>query len=160
MLPEIKLITILGNPVERAISDFQYSWKYGLNGIDFSGFISRGISDIRKGDLVLHPFHSSAILWKGFYTNQLEDYLKYTRHDNLGVFLFEDMINDPGGFKAGICRFLGVPNDLGLILEQVNARSVTRPVPDKARIRLVEFYERDVRRLAMLIGRNLDHWLD
>ena len=42
-LPNIKIIILLRHPVERAISDYQYSWQYGLNKIDFTDFSRSGI---------------------------------------------------------------------------------------------------------------------
>ena len=158
-LGPIKIIVILRNPVERAISDFQYSWKYGINKVDIKGFVLKGIEDLNQKSLKLTPFSPSAVLWKGFYSKQIEPYIRIFGKKRVQILLFDDLVDDKQKLKKQLCDFLHVTNYDDLSFIKKNRRPMKKVVPDNIRSLLAEFYQREIDKCAELIDRDLSHWL-
>lgn len=158
LLPNVKLLVMLRDPVERAISDFQYSWKNGLNRRPFDEFVRKGMAALRAGHLEAQPFHPSAILWKGLYAQQLKEYLGVFSSESLGVFLLEDLRQAPATIASDICRFLGLPSSDAPSISHTNRRPSGEPVDRKIRAQLRDFYKPSVQELGSLLGRPLDEW--
>jgi hypothetical protein len=156
--PSMKIVVLLRNPVERAISDFQYSWKYNLNAVDLDGFVSSGIEQLRDNGIASQSFHPTTCLWKGLYARHLCDYLEHFGRKRVRVFLFEDLIERPHLVQRDLCRFLGVrcPENLPFVVR--SARPGAVPVSLQARDRLLDFYEEDIAICSQIIGRDLSHW--
>ena len=159
VVPDVRVLAILRSPVERAISDFQYSWKNGLNQVPFSQFLDEGMESLEQGHLEARPFHPSAVLWKGLYANQLAEYYQHFEKESIGVFLLHDLKRKPGAFAERICQFLGI-SDRSEMPGVVNARPRTEAVAPEDRKRLAAFYEPSVEALANIIGRDLSPWID
>jgi len=92
LYPQAKILCTVRNPVERAYSDYVRSLRF-LE-------LSRRISFKRA--IELHP----VFIERGFYGKILSHYLNYFK-DNLYVFFYEDLKNNPSEFARGIYSFLG-----------------------------------------------------
>jgi hypothetical protein len=107
-LPEIKLIAVLRNPVDRAFSNFKNDLMAGAvkKGVEFGGAIEA------------HPEY----LEQGLYVDQLERYLKYFSLSNICVLIYEDIKKDPGNFMRKIYRFLDVDHEFlsDLLFKNIN----------------------------------------
>jgi hypothetical protein len=158
-LGKIKILAMLRDPVQRAISDFQYSWKYGVNQVDFSAFVEQGLKFLQKNQLIMAPFHPSAILWKGLYADRLAEYQELFGRHNVGVWLLDELKTDPIAFRAQLCQFLGVDDAPQVDLVSRNARAQTKPVDEVTLERLRAFYRNDVDRCGRLLDRDLGAWL-
>lgn len=154
------IVIVLRNPVERALSDFQYGRGNGqIGNIDCASYIEAGIEWRRTGQLVLTPFHPSSVLWKGFYDEQIPPYLAEFGDQNVKLFLFDDLVRDFPAVRSELCAFLGV-EDEPVELEKKNSGSWSIQVPAEVRKRLADFYADSIRACAQLLGRDLDHWLE
>lgn len=105
-LPEAKLIVILRNPIQRAISAVNH---YKNNG-SLSPYLN--LDNVFQGILQKKPEQLSledkfGFLRKGYYFQHLKDYLEYFNSENfLILFYEEDIVQDPHKGLKKTCDFL------------------------------------------------------
>lgn len=95
-LPEVKLIYIVGDPIERIVSD----WV---------GNVASGYESKSLHDLIASPdFGGTAYVWRSRYAHQLGVYLDVFPRSSIHVVLKEDLIAQPETVMTEVFRFLGV----------------------------------------------------
>lgn len=94
LYPEAKLIAILRNPVDRAISQYRNSIKGGhiAEDLSFASFM-----DSEK-----------SVIEQGLYFRQLQQYLALFPKEQILILIYEDIKKDPQEFISRIYRHLGV----------------------------------------------------
>ena len=157
-LGDIRLLVLLRDPVERAISDYQYGRANGAINVDFPAFLRQGVAELRAGRVTALPFAPSAVLWKGLYSRQVRAYAELFPREAVGLWLFEDLRDQPERFARALCQFLGVEPVAGLVPGRTNQRGEAVPVGVEERRRLADLYRKDIAVTADLIGRDLSHW--
>jgi hypothetical protein len=97
LYPNVKLITVLRNPVDRAYSNYNNDIMSGKinNNIDFSSALKE------------HPEY----IEQGFYYKQLKRYFKYFSRGNIKILIYEDIKNSPKLFMREIYEFLNVDSN-------------------------------------------------
>jgi len=95
LLPEVKLITILRNPIDRAYSHYK-----------------KKVVDLGCKQMFMENLKSDKVLLeKGLYYNQISKYLKYFPKERIKVLIFEETIKYPEKNLRNLFEFLGVnPN--------------------------------------------------
>ena len=101
--PEAKLIAVLRNPVDRAISGYYHFIK---NGIHPPEPLRKGLGAILDGR-ARWPGHVR-ILTFGEYHRHLARFLEHFRRDQLLVLLYDDVKTEPDRVVRECYRFLGV----------------------------------------------------
>lgn len=92
LLPDVKLIAILRNPINRAYSQF----KLTIRQKGYQGSFSEFLQDYRDA------------VERGLYYKQIMRYLEFFPRDKLKILLFEDMVVNPYEEMSKIFWFLGV----------------------------------------------------
>lgn len=158
VLPEIKLVFILRNPVYRAFSNYLWSVTNGKETEDFTTALA--LEDERERTLpkALRYARPHAYFSRGLYADFLERYFSLFPRDRILCLKYEDIAENPQGPLRAVHEFLGVeprPED-GERLGVVNRadHSETAVIPEPARLRLEAAYEEPNRRLAELLGDN------
>ena len=110
-LPDVKLIAVLRNPVERAYSDYLMYVRDGREPLDFTAALAAQ-DERHAGDPRGHYVDT------GRYGEQLDRYYQRFDRSQIRVYLFEDLANDPAACVRDVFAFLGVdttfvPADLG-----------------------------------------------
>lgn len=100
MYPEVKLIWILRNPVDRAYSHFLHALKLSREGKRFESAIEEEL----KGNRPL----KSGYIERSRYDLQVEHYLKYFPIESMYFMIFEDYKKDPISELDKLFKFLGV----------------------------------------------------
>jgi hypothetical protein len=102
-VPEAKLIAVLRNPVERAYSAYLRKVLTGREPLGFSEALEE------EEERIHNNWHA---MWhhksRGFYHEQLSRYYELFDQDQIKVYLYEDLKEDPLGTTQSIFRFLGV----------------------------------------------------
>lgn len=112
-LPDVKLITILREPKDRAISHYKYSLRFG----NVRGSFEEAVEQ------------NSLILELGRYSKYLRGYFDAFPAENIGVFWFDDLKADSNAFAASIFQFLGIDDSVRIDVEKgVNGQAVSRSV--------------------------------
>jgi hypothetical protein len=116
--PDIKIIVVLRNPVERLVSAYYYYIKLGfIPVLD----INEAIPRILKGEAI-GTQKARDLLEYGRYATHLERYLSCFPKDQLLILMQEDIASSPKASLETSCGFLGVdPGKVRAPLRRVNA---------------------------------------
>jgi len=98
-IPEAKLIALLRNPVDRARS--AHSWNIQLGIEPLYEFEQAAKEELKPGNWRNY-------LELGLYNNQLQHYFNTFDKEQLRVYLYEDLRNNPTDMLQDIFEFLGV----------------------------------------------------
>lgn len=189
LLPHVRLIVQLRNPVERAYSDYCMLYRRGEVGRDIDSYLDAGMGSLGR------------FLVGGLYCAQLQAYLDLYPKDRVQVLFFEEMVARPVEHLSKVRQFLGLPAAetavvpvakkvkdrrepmIGPRLRKIMKplKPLVRPFRDSSvfaaargalagqiayppftprlRSRLVNFYAADVEKLGALVQRDLSGWL-
>jgi hypothetical protein len=94
MIPDVRLIAILRNPVDRAYSEYRFMHGLGVEKASaFARALEKGVYDYRA---------------KSFYYQQLKRYYDIFDRGQIAVYLFEDYKSDPAKILKDIYGHIGV----------------------------------------------------
>lgn len=116
--PNAKLILIVRNPIDRALSHYYHNKRRGRENLSFEEAIqceSERISlDLDR--LIKDPNYSGnaylsfSYLTRGYYDNQLEQWLKFFPLEQICIISFEDFVENQQKTVSKVFRFLGLPD--------------------------------------------------
>jgi len=155
-IPDARIILVLRNPIEMAISIYLQTVKTGALCCNFRDAMEMALEQ-RGGKIdVLHPF-----LDFGLYYEQVQRLLATFPEERVRIYRYEVYQAEPARMLADIFRFLDVdPNFRPDMSERYLASGKPNIVLDSAdRDYLAEFYKDDVRKLGVLLKRDLSGWL-
>lgn len=105
-LPEAKLIAVLRNPIDRAISAYYHYINFGfLPAINIEVGMHHILSD--RGFLRTYP-RATEVLQFGMYGSGLSQYLNYFDRQRMAVLLHEDLLSAPHEYIRTVFEFLEV----------------------------------------------------
>ena len=103
-LPEIKIIAILRQPVDRAYSNFLHARRADKEPVaDFETAFYKEAE--RKAENWSPLYHYKS---KGYYAEQLERYFTLLPKENIKVLLFEDLVKNPIKITQEVFKFLNI----------------------------------------------------
>lgn len=154
-LPEVRLIAILRNPVDRAYSHFNHLIKDDREPLrDFRRALEQEDRRIEAG--WEWSWHYRKL---GYYFEQLSRYEEYFDRDQIAVYLFEDLVEDNVGFAQEIYRWLGIDDSF---VPDVSPQFRKTGVPRSNRFQRLLFNpDNPLRRLSryVLPERTRERWL-
>jgi hypothetical protein len=158
VLPQVKIIVLLRNPIDRAYSQHQMNIKRRLELLPFEEAIAqepvRLQSDHEWSDMEWRSSSWVSYLRRGLYADQLEPWLQLFPREQVLVMKSETFFEHPDEGYQQALSFLGLPP------WQLDQFTVYRPgnYPDmrpETRGRLAEYFAPHNRRLYELIGWDL-----
>lgn len=161
-LPEVKLIAILRNPVDRAFSNYIVSRRNALETLPFPRAIREETVRLAHPQ---SPFEREicpfAYIDRGRYYAQLASYLELFPRDRLHVLLFDDIVDQPADLLRSTYAFLGVDTDF--LPKQLPQRSNAADYKGARagaddRFYILDQLAEDLASLARWLGRDLSHW--
>ncbi|MFV0458026.1 MAG: sulfotransferase family protein [Actinomycetales bacterium] len=114
LLPGVKLIAVLRDPVRRAYSDYLMMVRDGLEQAPFEEAIAR-----EPGSRELTHYVST-----GFYGAQLRPYFDLFGPDQLRIVLFEELVREPAATMRTLYEWLGVDPGFSPVVEVLNESGV------------------------------------
>lgn len=122
-IPDAKLIAILRNPYERAYSNFVHHLRDKLETTtDFAQAL-----EMEKERIENNWWWGFHYLNAGFYTVQLKRYLEKFDAEQIKIYLFEDLKNNPDKTLKDVFQFLEIDNSFAAQkLNQYNATGVPK----------------------------------
>lgn len=160
-LPEVKLLVLLRDPVERAYSGHAHEVAHGFETESFERALelepARMAGEAER--IVAEPGYVSfshqhhSYRARGCYAEQLERLEQLFGRERIHVLDSGEFFADPEPVYKGVLEFLGLPA-LGMpTFERRNARPRPAPMAQSIRDELTEFYRPHDERLADWLGR-------
>lgn len=164
-LPDVRLIVLLREPVDRAVSAHNHNRGLGIETATFEEAIDRELRiweeiqrlandpeaaerDPEKTLTVLRRF---TYLTRGQYADQLERWFAEFPRERFLIMGSRDLFVDPGGTLARACGFLGIPAHALSEYEAMRAAKYA-DIDPALRTRLTEHFAPHNERLAALLG--------
>jgi Sulfotransferase domain len=118
LLPQIKLIALLRNPVDRAYSHYHHEVRIGYETLSFEEAIAREkerlLAEATKmqedEDYCSFNHRHYSYLSRGIYIDQLKNWMQFFPSEQVLILKSEDFYNDPPTVVARVLEFLGLPN--------------------------------------------------
>ena len=165
VLPGAKILVLLRNPVDRAISHYHWEVSYGNETLSFRNavvreaeIVPRETARLLEEDGYRSFLHQHiSYLSRGRYAEQLGRWLKHFSRDRILVLLAEELFANPGDTMARVQDFLGLP--------KMEARDY--PIhrggsyggnTDMKREELKEYFRPHNERLRQLLDMDLTDW--
>ncbi len=153
VVPDVKLIAILRNPVDRAHSLYQHQLRIGMESAPFGVAANKEIDSLEansdNSDL------SNSYVLGGLYASQLQDWMKVFPREQFLILSNEELSQHPNETLNKVMEFLGLPSFNLKTFRKLNAF----PYPDLEpglREQLVKFFQPHNEALFELIGQRFD----
>jgi hypothetical protein len=160
LLPEVRLVVILRDPVERAYSHFQHETALGFEALGFEEALDREDARLageyermeREPYYHSHAFQHHSYVRRGMYADQLRRWLEHFPRRQVLVVRSEDFYADSAAVYREVLGFLDVaPHELSSY-DRRNALRYGAMEP-KNRARLRETFAAPNAELEQLLGR-------
>ena len=108
LLPDVKLIVILRNPVDRLISQYQHEHRKKRAGEDFEDYIAPSLAFDwpPKGDV--ESLRQRCAVPRGFYADQLRHWQTFFPAQQFLVLFFEELVRNSAETLKRVFEFLGL----------------------------------------------------
>jgi len=161
MIPDAKIVFVLRNPIERAISNYRFSVMHGVEQISMVDAFTQEAERVEKYDHQRYSVSPYAYLRRGRYIEYIEMYERYFRPEQIHVLIYEQMVASEDAIR-GLYAFLGVATDFraptrGEVINANNAE-VTEPLPSALRAQLEEHFAPYTARLRAHTGLAIPEW--
>ena len=164
LLPEVKLIAVLRNPVDRALSHYQHEVRDRRESLSFEEAVDREPERIageeerleREPGYYSYAHHRYSYIRRGHYVEQLRRWVRHFPRSQLLILQSERLFRDPVATTARVHEFLGLrPHPLAKY-ERFLQGSYDREMPPQLRKRLAAYFEPHNRELYQWLGEEFD----
>ncbi len=159
LVPKVKIIALLRDPTERAISHYFHERRLGREPLPIYEALleeERRLEPVlASADYKSHAFIHYSYKRRGLYKEQLERYLRYFSWQQLLVLSSEEFFADPVGTLGRVFAFVGV--DRGSSVRDLSPRNTAgaqRPVEPRVREYLHEYFRTHNTDLFHFVGRD------
>jgi hypothetical protein len=165
LLPDVKLIALLRNPVERAFSHYQHEVRGGRESLSFAEAIEQeserlaGEEERLRNEPGYYSWnhHRYSYTRRGLYLEQLRRWLQHFPRSQLLVLQSEWLFRDPRAATAAVHRFLGLRDHR---LEHYDSSyqkgNYERQIAPELKAKLDAFFEPHNRELFRWLGQEFD----
>lgn len=163
MLPDVKLIAMLRDPVKRAFSHYHHEFEGGFETLPTFEEAIGAEPDRLEGEaerLLADPGYVSfahqhhSYLARGHYAEQLEAWFAHIPRERFLIFTSEEFYRDTATVYGTVQDFLGLPHHPLAEFKTYNAHSYA-PMDPATNARLREHFREPDRALCELLGRDL-----
>jgi hypothetical protein len=164
LLPQVKLIALLRNPIDRALSHYQHEVRGGRESLSFEEAIDQeaerldGEEERLRADPGYYSYnhHRFSYVRRGLYLEQLLRWLQHFPRSQLLVLQSEWLFRDPPAASAAVYRFLGLGDHRLGQYKAFYQGNYERTMPIQLRTRLQAYFEPHNRELFRWMGQELD----
>ena len=161
LLPNIKLITILRNPIDRAYSEYQDLVSSESNSPSFETFIENEINTRRKDSSLITEENfeifnqKNSYLLKGIYVDQLKIWAGLFPKEQIFTLSTENLNSEPITALESVFQYLNLPD---YKIKNTRRQKQKKYVPMNSQTRkiLIEFFKPHNERLFKFIGKKFD----
>lgn len=155
--PELKLVVVLRNPVERAYSHWNMERLRGGEHLSFMAALKKEQDRCREALPYQHRIYS--YVDRGFYLEQLRRIWSFFPRDNTLVLKNEDLRTNALETLNRVFAFLGVSPVDDVAERMVHTNAYEAPISAAEKKYLRSVYEFEIRGLERLLGWDCQDWL-
>jgi hypothetical protein len=164
LLPQVKLIALLRNPIDRALSHYQHEVRAGRESLSFEEALDRAEERVageeerlqREPHYYSWNHHRYTYTRRGLYLPQLQRWMQHYPRSQLLVLQSEWLFHDPPGATDAVYRFIGLgPHRLQRYKPFLQGQ-YDRDLPEPVRIRLAHYFAPHNRELFRWLGQEFD----
>jgi hypothetical protein len=164
LLPDVKLVALLRNPVDRAFSHYQHEVRDGRERLSFAEAIEQEVGRLAgeeerlrdEPDYYSFNHHRYSYARRGLYLEQLARWAAHFPRGQLLVLQSEALFRDPAATVARVQVFLGLAPHRSGRYEPFYQGNYDRGMPPELRRRLMEHFEPHNRELYRWLGEEFD----
>jgi hypothetical protein len=164
LLPQVKLIAMLRNPIERAFSHYQHEVRDGRETLTFEQALDREAERLageeerlqREPGYYSYNHHRYSYTRRGLYLEQLQRWMGHFPRSQLFVLQSEALFRDPAGMSEQVYRFLGLAPHRLAHYKPFYRGDYERGISEALRARLVAYFEPHNRELYRWLGQEFD----
>ncbi len=152
--PNIKLILLLRNPVERSISWHYHKLNSGLVKEDLETAISlemKELENLSKEDIIHSGYRKLDSILSSLYIYQVQVWLEFFKREQILILKSEDFYSNPAQTMEQVYDFLGLSNYPLAKYSKINGGSYN-PADEKIRNVLRDYFEPYNRQLEEYLG--------
>ncbi len=163
VLPSVRLIALLRNPVDRAYSHYNHMVRVGREPLPFEEAIEHEAERLvgEEEKIIADPHYSTfthlhySYLARGRYIEQLQKWLAIFPRQQMLILASEELYTSPATAYRKAIEFLGLsawePNDF-----KVYKQGVYEEMPDSTRKHLIDYYQPYNQKLYDCLNMNFD----
>ena len=164
LLPKIKLIVILRNPIDKAYSTYQQQFRFGEYTTSFEDTINaefrridlnKNFPELNSNNYDFENFVAQNIIRHGIYADYLEAWLKIFDRKQILILNSDDLKKSTTETLRRVFNFLNVSNYDIKDTSQVNVGKYP-PINKITRKKLIEFFKPHNQRLNKLLDTEFD----
>ena len=155
--PEMKLIAVLRNPIERAFSHWNMQRDRNIDDLSFSVAIRSEVERCR-GTLPLQTRIYSYID-RGFYTEQIRRLWHFFPRDQTLLLKYEDLKFDHSNTLSKISEFLGVKEFADIQYSDTHSRNYVSSISEEDRSYLKNIFYYEIKKLETMLSWECSDWL-
>jgi Sulfotransferase domain len=164
LLPDAKLIALLRNPIDRALSHYQHERRAGREPLSFAEAIAReperlaGELERLRDDPEYYSFshHRHSYLLRGRYVQHLRLWEEFFPRSQMLILQSEQLFRDPAGTTQQVYDFLGLPSHWLKRYKTFLQGRYERDLPSELRAILAAHFEPHNRELYQWLGEEFD----
>ena len=163
VLPDVKLIVILRNPIDRAYSHYHHTLRNNNETLSFENAIKleeerlAGERErlIKDPNFVPRHYRAHSYLARGIYADQLEDWFRHYNRKHFLILTTEDFHKNPQRTLDQVFDFLEVPHFQTENLKNLNVGNY-KEMNASTRKFLIKYFRPHNERLSKLLQRSID----
>jgi hypothetical protein len=159
--PQALIIVGLRHPAFRAFSQWRMETKRASDTLPFEEAIgAAGRARVSESPGGVHRVFS--YVERGFYAGQIARLLGLFPREQVFIYRVDHLWSDPEQVLTGLQDFLGIERRLRPERRYIVPVDTSEygPIPDAARIELLDLFRSDIQETAALTGLDLEDWLD
>ncbi|MGC2458078.1 MAG: sulfotransferase domain-containing protein [Gallionellaceae bacterium] len=162
--PDVKLIMMVRNPVDRAYSQFRFQRGLGIEPIEIferaldvekSRVAGEGAKQLANACYFSRPLNYFGYLARSLYLPSIKKWHQYFDPSQLHIVRLEDFKKSPQLVFDEVCDFIGVPHCL-IKNEVHNVSKIKEQMSAETRAKLVNYFRAHNRELSDYLGRDFD----
>ncbi|MFX1501113.1 MAG: sulfotransferase [Promethearchaeota archaeon] len=164
MLPNVKLIIILRNPIDRAFSQYNGMVSSGYEKLTFEEAIK--IEEKRlEGELekiINNEFYYSfnhrqlSYLTSGIYIDQIKKIREFFPKEQILIINSEEFFNNPPKILKEVFKFLNIPDHRIREYKKYHSKTLNKKINAKTRNYLIDYFKLYNQQLYKYLGRAFD----
>ena len=161
-LPQVKLIALLRNPVDRAYSHYHHTKRIGREDLSFEAALEQEEYRVRQIETKGHelgPNHHKAYnytyLSSGLYADQLKNWLSLFDKQQLLILKSEDFFSNPDIIFKQVLEFLKLPDWTPKNYQKHNYNRYLQKMNSDTRKHLIKYFQPHNQKLYELLGVDL-----